>query len=591
MCVRIGAQERSPTALALDPESRLLYVACETGNRVLALDVLSGAIATEIPVPNPPSGLTIAPGKLFVTCAAPVSSVVIIEPSTNRAIHVGHTAMAPVLHPGGTRLYVCNRFNNSVSVIDLASSREIKRVPVSREPVAAAITPDGKYLFVANHLHNGRANATTVAACITVIDTASETVAREIRLPNGSGLLRGICISPDGKHAAVTHLLSRFNLPATQIERGWINNNALTIIDVGRLEFLNTVLLDEIDRGAANPWACAWTTDGKFIVVTHAGTHEVSVIDAPGLIAKLQNMPVEFEHSETADYTMASRVAVDVPNDLSFLVGLRRRVALPKTDRGPRAVTLVGSQGYVVNYFSSTLSAVDLVSGQVGSIALGRAHQPSPARMGEFYFNDGSICFQGWQSCASCHSSDARVDGLNWDNLNDGIGNPKNVKSLLQAHQTPPSMWLGMRSNAAVAVRAGIKNSLFTIQPPVVAHAIDAYLQSLQPIPSPYLRDGKPSAAAKRGESLFSGLAGCSGCHPKPLYTDLKKHNVGTRSAYDQPNDKFDTPALVEVWRTAPYLHDGCAATVREVLTGKHGNAAHLTEDQISDLIEFVLSL
>ena len=591
-CLGIRAAENSsPVALALDPDSQLLYVACETAERVLALDSTCGAITREIPVAGRPSGLTVSQGKLYVTCAAPISSLNIIEPSTNKIIALGHTAMAPVVHPNGNHLYVCNRFDNSISVIHLAAGREVKRVPVSREPVAAAITPDGKYLFVANHLHNGRANATTVAAYVSVIDTVSDSVACNIQLPNGSGLLRGICVSPDGKYAAVTHLLSRFNVPTTQIERGWINNNALTIIDVSCLQRVNTVLLDDIDRGAANPWACSWSADGKFIVVTHAGTHEISLIDAPALLGKLQSMPLEFVHSETADYSMASRVVDDVPNDLSFLVGLRRRISLPTTDRGPRTVTLLRSVAYVASYFSDTLSAVDLVSGQIRSIPLGGVREPSPARMGEFYFNDASICFQNWQSCASCHSSDARVDGLNWDNLNDGIGNPKNVKSLLLAHQTPPSMWLGVRSNAAVAVRAGIKNSLFTIQPHEVANTLDAYLQSLQKIPSPHLRDGKLTPAAKHGEKLFVGVAGCADCHPRPLYTDLKKHNVITHSAHNHLTDKFDTPALTEVWRTAPYLHDGSATTVREVLTGKHGNVAQLAPEELSDLIEFVLSL
>ncbi len=60
-------------------------------------------------------------------------------------------------------------------------------------------------------------------------------------------------------------------------------------------------------------------------------------------------------------------------------------------------------------------------------------------------------------------------------------------------------------------------------------------------------------------------------------------------------------PPLIEVWRTAPYLYDGRAATVREVLTTynpldengrtKHGNISDLTEDEIDDLIEFVLSI
>ena len=65
------------------------------------------------------------------------------------------------------------------------------------------------------------------------------------------------------------------------------------------------------------------------------------------------------------------------------------------------------------------------------------------------------------------------MDGLNWDLLNDGIGNPKNCKRLLLAHATPPSMSLAVRPNACVAVRAGIRYSLFTVQPPEVADAMD----------------------------------------------------------------------------------------------------------------------
>ena len=50
-----------------------------------------------------------------------------------------------------------------------------------------------------------------------------------------------------------------------------------------------------------------------------------------------------------------------------------------------------------------------------------------------------------------------RPDALNWDLLNDGIGNPKNTLSLLLSHQTPPVMITGVRASAEDAVRAGIK--------------------------------------------------------------------------------------------------------------------------------------
>jgi hypothetical protein len=57
------------------------------------------------------------------------------------------------------------------------------------------------------------------------------------------------------------------------------------------------------------------------------------------------------------------------------------------------------------------------------------------ARRGEFYFHDATVCLEGWQSCSSCHPGGGRSDALDWDLVNDGIGNPKNTKSLFLARQ------------------------------------------------------------------------------------------------------------------------------------------------------------
>ena len=65
-------------------------------------------------------------------------------------------------------------------------------------------------------------------------------------------------------------------MPTTQVERGWMNTNAMTIIDVTTMKVLNTVLLDDTELGAANPWGVACTADGKYICVAHSGTHELS---------------------------------------------------------------------------------------------------------------------------------------------------------------------------------------------------------------------------------------------------------------------------------------------------------------------------
>jgi len=485
--------------------------------------------------------------------------------------------------------------------VDLAT-KQVRRIPVRREPVAAAITPDGKRLLVANLLHTGRADADHVAAVVSVVDTTAGRTVDDLWLPNGSGSLNDIRVSPDGKYAVVSHILSRFHLPTTQLERGWVNTDAQTVIALDRMEVLNTVLLDNVDRGAANPWGVGWSADSKSLVVALAGTHELSVTDFPALLEKLRRLGAGPNASSNAPqaYTgAASRTLADVPNDLSFLVGLRERQRLPEGDLGPRAVAVVGRQAFTANYFSDTISVFDLdkVEPKPETIPLGPKPQMTPARQGELYFNDARICFQGWQSCASCHPGGARVDGLNWDLLNDGIGNPKNNKSLLLVFKTPPAMSTGVRESAEAAVRAGIRHILFTVQPPEVAGSIDAYLKSLQPVPSPHLVKGRLSSAARRGERLFNSKeVGCAPCHPAPLFTSLGTYDVGTRGQFDGENGTFDTPTLVEIWRTAPYLHDGSAATLRDVLTesnkgDRHGKTSHLTADQINDLVEYLLSL
>lgn len=594
----------SPNALAASPDGSALFVACATGQRVVVMDTQAGTIAASIAVPPNPSGLAVSADgrRLWVTCGNPAGLVAVVDTASKQVIAripAGHTPNAPVVSKDGKTLYVCNRFNDDVSFLNLATNKETCRVKVEREPVAAALTRDGNFLLVANLLHQRPADADNVAAVLSVIDTAAAKVVKTLHLPNGSGSLNDVRISPGGKSAVITHILSRFNLPTTQLDRGWINTNAMTLVDIEHMEVLNTVLLDNVDQGAANPWAAAWTPDGKTLVITHAGTHEISIIDFPALLAKLASVPRETLAGHPADYASASRTTADVPNDLAFLVNVRRRLKLPAGDLGPRAVTMLGNLAYIANYFSDTLAVVDTATAypKWQSFPLGTPPAMTAERQGEIYFNDAGICFQNWQSCASCHPGDARMDALNWDLPNDGIGNPKNNKSLLLVHRTPPSMSLGVRETAGEAVRAGIRHILFSVQPPAVGDALDAYLKALRPVPSPHLQQGVLSPAAERGKALFNDEAtSCASCHPPGLFTDLQQYEVGTAGRCDKPNQKFDTPTLIESWRTAPYLHDGSAATIHDVITSHnrgdaHGKTANLTEPQRADLIEYVLSL
>jgi YVTN family beta-propeller protein len=362
---------------------------------------------------------------------------------------------------------------------------------------------------------------------------------------------------------------------------------------------LNTVLLDDPDRGAANPWGAAWSADSRTLVIAHAGTHEISVIAFPAVLAKLAKlMPEPLPANAPFAYGARARAPSNVPEDLSFLAGMRERRPLPAGDLGPRSVVVVGHQAYTANYFSDSVSVIDLngTPAKTQTVPLGPKPRRTATRLGELWFHDARICLQGWQSCASCHPGEARVDGLNWDLLNDGVGNPKNSKSLLLAFQTPPAMSQGVRSGPEQAVRAGFRHVQFSRPPEAVGLAVDEFLKLLKPVPSPHLVGGQLSDAAIRGRGLFmDDRVGCARCHPVGLYTDLKRYDVGTRARFDTVG-AFDTPTLVECWRTAPYLHDGSAATMKEVLTERnrhdqHGHTSHLTPRDIEDLATYVLSL
>ena len=155
-------------------------------------------------------------------------------------------------------------------------------------------------------------------------------------------------------------------------------------------------------------------------------------------------------------------------------------------------------------------------------------------------------------------------------------------------------MSLGVRSSAEKAVRSGLRSILFALRPEEEARALDQYLKNLKPFPSPRLIHGNLSSAARKGQQLFNET-GCSKCHSGPLYTNLRAYNVGTGKSAEAEL-AFDTPSLVEVWRTGPYLHDGRATSVMDIFkifnpANRHGKTSQLTDEELTCLVEYVLSL
>ncbi len=580
-----------PVEILYPSDNGRLLVISEDPARVIEYNPANQELRNLMDLTQKPTGAVLSGDseRLFITLGGPdgrVSEVNIPDQKVIRTFSTGgHTPVSPVLSSDEKTLYVCNRFNNEVVVIDLDRRRVVNRFQVVREPTSMVISNNGSYLFVGNFLPSGPSNAERVNSEVSVIDLGEESV-RNIQLPNGSNSIGAMTLSPDGRYVYITHVLARFQVPTTQIERGWINTNALSIIDVDSQEFYASVLLDDVDLGFANPRAISCSPDGKLLFVTSFGANELSVIDRDKLHS-------EIEDTESLSSFSASHYS-DIANDLSFMHRInRQRIRLP--GYGPNSLVIAGSDVYITEYYSGTLSVLDMDNATVRyerQIALGeRETEPDMVRYGDMLFNSSDLCFQKWQSCASCHPGDARVDGLNWDLLNDGIGNPKNTKSMLYAHQTPPSMTLGVRSTAEDAVRAGIRFIQFAEVDESKAGAIDIYLKSLRPVPSPYLVNNRLSRSARRGQRLFE-REGCADCHPSPLYNDLKSYKLGYVGSSIDKGRKFENATLIEVWRTAPYLHDGSAVTMDDLIRihNPYGTS-ELTDEERADLAEYVLSL
>ncbi len=575
----------------IDENAREIFVTDVTSKLVQVFSIEKATeikLLDEIKLNATPTGITLSDDnkKLFVTCGMEKGELIVIDAVKRQIIKkiaVGHSPMSPVVK--GDFIYIANKHLNSLQKLDVKTFKIVAEGKVTREPVSFAISDKTNKVYVGNYLPTGEKLYRDYSSKVSILKGSDLTKIRDISLPDGSNTINSITIDEKANKAYVTHIIARYNVPTNQIERGWINTNAFSVIDLNKDELLCTVLLDDMMRGAANPYDIKVNVNTNDLIVTHSGTNEISVIQYQELLDRIVA-------TATGSLTIYARDLKSITNDLSYLQDIKTRYQLKGIS--PRSISLSNDVAYIASYYSGTIEAFDLKAKKLVNVCKIEQPEMTLARQGEFYFQDATMCKQNWQSCVSCHPGGARVDGMNWDLLNDGIGNPKNTKSMLFAHETPPSMATGIRKSANVAVRAGIEHILFTQQDDKVAQAIDVYLMSLRPVKSPYLDNGRLSKKAKEGRKIFERV-GCTSCHSGEYFTNKKQYNLGLGKGKDK-GKKFDTPSLIEVWRTGPYLHDGRAITVREAIEIIDGRSPKnmtksLSENEWEQLIEYVLSL
>jgi len=126
---------------------------------------------------------------------------------------------------------------------------------------------------------------------------------------------------------------------------------------------------------------------------------------------------------------------------------------------------------------------------------------------------------------------------------------------------------------------------------PVGPKHIDVLGRWLDALPRPATRANFTTDAADRGAALFDdATVGCGGCHSGAQRTNNQTVDVGT-------GGKFQVPRLTGVGARAPYMHNGCAKTLRDRFSTKcgggdsHGHTSQLTEAQIDDLVAYLHTL
>ena len=468
---------------------------------------------------------------------------------------------------------------------DSTSVENLKQVDVSLRPQALAFTPSGDKLLVACD-PPGRDDRP-----ICIIDLKTGAVIR--RLIAGSSNLRGIAVDPNGRYALATHLIPKADLPATQIAQGWVFTNAISFVPLDEAEPIVTLPLDLRTQGFANPEGIAISPNGARAYVAHGGADVVSVIDLPSFLAITARVK-----------SSSSPVRPDRPlNFRSEDLSLPKKYVRARVPVGanPREIGINPADSTVVvqNQLDQSISVIDPVSMDVSTITSVSARDGLAAydfrtdvAAGAKLFYSGKLSFSGQFSCASCHP-DGHTDGLNWDLPADGFNNFHNTKSLLGAAGTAPYGWNG-KSESLRSRFVGTLRSLFQYDPSdEEVAALEAYLDQLDyPSRLPHQADPK-APATERGRALFKGVARCHDCHSGPRLADGVSHDVGTGG---KDSLEFDTPSLIRVSETAPFLHDGRAESLESIF-GKHnpqqqhGNAAALDAEQRADLIEYLKSL
>lgn len=288
------------------------------------------------------------------------------------------------------------------------------------------------------------------------------------------------------------------------------------------------------------------------------------------------------------------------------------------TGHAPRGIA-IGADGkfaYVLNGNSFTVTKIDLSlmngagkadqgeskvvlitpAAQV-SVAYGLDPLPLAEQRGRrifTYARNEHVSKSNMFACATCHL-EGKEDKQVWFIT----GGPRQTPALAgRLFDTAPYNWRGtqdvLQNNMTDTVHRMGGLGLETAE----LEDLEKYLvNSLIAPPNPNRQANGLTPAQKAGKAVYD--VQCVGCHVAGSGTDGKDHDVGTAGEDDkaiaviagESQIMFNTPTLRGLHYTAPYLHDGSAATLEDVISRADGKMGTVTPEQMPDLVAYLKTL
>jgi len=563
-----GAVKRASSPIAVTADGRTVLAVSPPGGILCLVDVASRTVLAEVTVGSDPRTVAVDDaGRLAVTADRGSGTVSVIDLASSvriAAVPVGSRPYGVVVAPGGSRAWVACQDDGVVVEVDLGSLEVVRTIPVGARPSGLAVSADGTTLLV-THL---------LAGAVSVVDTGSG-ASTPVTLWPDSNLVQSVVPLPGDREALVPH--TRSNTANRYLTFDTTVFPVVSRLDVAGRRHLPTanLALDVVDPpGVGLPFDVAVAADGATAWIVHAASNDLTVVD----------------------------------------LATSQRLAHVEVGANPRGIVLApdGREAWVVNVLDGTLSVVDAATFQVvATVAATRLPQPPALLTGQRLFwssDDPRLARSQWIACASCHF-DGEHDGRTWTFA---FAGPRNTTSLGGMVQTYPLRWSAEWNEAAdsefAVTREQFGNGLLDggMHAPLAApnaerafelDALAAYLDGLPSLPNRSAAGLDPAAVARGAELFADPVVGCRDCHPPPYFTDLATHDVGTAGgAGERLGPEIDTPGLRDLGRSAPYLHDGSAATLAAVMTTAnasdlHGVTSHLSSGQVDDLATYLLSL